>query len=156
MSRNQTITFGTTNVVGNGNSIGSGNFQSSAREPKPRFINLTPHTVTVMGKSGVMYEFPSEGTIRLEGPREVAEYLDDIPLTEPQCTFQVVGSCLEVPDRSRLIVSSMVAEYAVKKGITSWMGAKNIRWYSPDTSPSMAIRDEKGNIIAVKALICYL
>jgi hypothetical protein len=126
-----------------------------------RLINLTPHPVTLRIRgAGVNYgeeatvTLPSSGLARLE----VKDYpLDPMAIDDPawpdggyiNVAERSFGDIVGLPapaERTIYIVSLPVAQRAAELGRTDV--------YAPDTGPS-ALRDAKGNILAVTGLVRF-
>jgi len=105
-----------------------------------RFVNLTPHKITIKSKKGDI-EVPPSGTIaRVTTIEEVVAEVDGISIIKRE--FGEVEGLPEPENGVAYIVSSLVLG-AVK-------GRKDV--FAPDTGAT-AIRDEKGQIKAVTRLI---
>jgi hypothetical protein len=101
-------------------------------------INLTPHTI-VIRVGGVDHAIPPSGTVaRVSTAEAVVGEIDGVPVVRA-----VYGEVTGLPEEGTpCIVSAMVrAAVPGRAGV-----------YSPDTGPS-AIRDERGQIVAVTRLI---
>jgi hypothetical protein len=103
-------------------------------------INLAPHSITVRMPDGSERTFPASGTVaRVTTFETSALSLDGIP-TAYRRTGNVEG--LTLPLRQPVLVSAMV--------LAELPGADNV--FAPDSGPT-AIRDDKGQIVAVTRLI---
>jgi len=114
-----------------------------------KIINLTPHTIKVMVGENVI-EFPASGTIARCQTIEV----DEEPVLDLPVVSQRFGAIegLPEPQKDTIYLVSMVVGQAVANG------AYSARYdvYGPNTSPSSVIRDDKGQISAVRSLVRYL
>jgi hypothetical protein len=114
-----------------------------------KFVNLTPHAITIRTKEGDITIEP-EGTVARV---DMAEhhlglmFYKQIPVITRK-RIEVVGLPPQ-EDRVRgnliCLVSSMVLD------ALEWAHAVNV--YAPDTGPT-AVRDEKGHVVAVTRLVC--
>jgi len=103
-------------------------------------VNLTPHTITIIGESGEVKAeiYPSGQIARVKVEQRIIKKIDDIPVVKT--VFSEVEG-LPAPRPSTIfIVSSMVAQAVPHREDV----------VAPDTSPEGAIRDEEGRIIGVK------
>lgn len=108
---------------------------------KKEIINLTPHTVTLLLESGEHINFPPSKEYQV--PR-VDQTMDDVGVLNgifPVVKPRVLGiSWLPAPQRGVVyIVSSFTAQVAKRKD-----------FISPDTTPDGVIRNDKGEIVAVR------
>jgi len=110
-----------------------------------KFVNLTPHTITLaITDAGIDYvELPSQGVARVNSTPGKVSYRDLVPVYEAD----VVGEVIDLPEpktNTRYIVSGMVGS-AIK-------GTRD-DILVPGTGPEdSAIRNEKGHIVAVTRL----
>jgi len=103
-------------------------------------INLTPHAIVVRLPDGTERVYPASGTVaRVTTFETSALSLDGIP-TAYRRTGNVEG--LTLPLRKPVLVSAMV--------LAELPGVNNV--FAPDSGPT-AIRDERGQIVAVTRLI---
>ena len=110
-----------------------------------KFINLTPHTVTVFDIYANKITLPSAGAARVETTEETLEPINDIPIVSAPIPGPVVG-LPEPSDGVAYIVSLMVLQHPAVRGRTDV--------YAPATGPKhAAMRDEEGRIIGVTRLI---
>lgn len=111
-------------------------------EGKTKFVNLTPHPITVF-KGEEKIEIPPSGEVARVGveQKKVGE-LNGIPVHKS--IFGDVEGLPEPRENTVYIVSTVVLQ-ALK--------AKNIvrrDLVSPDTTPNGVVRDEEGRIIGVR------
>ena len=100
-------------------------------------INLTPHAITIRRPDGTDAILPPSGVVaRVSTEERVVADLDGVPVVE-RVLGAVTGLCEEP-----CIVSAMV--------LAAVPGRPNT--YAPD-SGATAIRDERGQIIAVTRLV---
>jgi len=103
-------------------------------------LNLTPHAITIRLPDGTDRTFPPSGVVARVVTFETSGLsLDGIP-TVYRKTGNVEG--LTLPLTQPVLVSSMV--------LAELPGADAV--YAPDSGPS-AIRDERGQIVAVTRLV---
>jgi len=106
-----------------------------------KFVNLTPHAI-IIRKDGELHIPPSGEVARVTvKSKEVAE-IENIPVVE-QRYGEIQG--LPKPQESTVYIVPTIVLLALK--------AKNIKRddvVAPDTSPASAIRNEAGQIIAVR------
>jgi hypothetical protein len=103
-------------------------------------LNLTPHAIIVRLADGTERVYPPSGTVaRVITFQTSAANLDGIP-TSYRRTGNVEG--LTLPLTGPVLVSGMV--------LAELTGADNV--FAPDTG-STAIRDERGQVVAVTRLI---
>lgn len=103
-------------------------------------LNLTPHAITIRLPDGTDRTFPPSGTVaRVTTFETSALSVDGIP-TVYRRTGNVEG--LTLPLTQPVLVSSMV--------LAELPGADNV--FAPDSGPT-AIRDERGQIVAVTRLV---
>lgn len=98
--------------------------------------NLTPHVITIVTANGEKIEIPSHGTVRLsEVTTAVTEY-EGVPIVR-----KTYGSADLPPENGDLyIVSALVRQaFPERKDLVS---------------PGDLIRDENGNVIGCRNLIC--
>lgn len=119
-------------------------------------LNLTPHDI-VLHHGDDVYTFPASGAVaRVEQlPAKVADTFDDIPIWSAPVYGDVIwpDSINEDDDIDAVIVSMVVGNAVQNCNDEGW--ALGFAVYGPDTSPDSVVRDEKGQIIAVKRLVCY-
>lgn len=114
------------------------------REQDPEIVNLTPHPVVVQTETGDIV-FPVSGIVarvvsRAEKIGTISHQGIEIPVTGT--TFGDVENLPESDGNRIFIVSSLV------RTAPSMAGRSDL--ISPDTSPTGCIRDDKGQIIAVR------
>jgi len=102
-------------------------------------LNLTPHTVVIWRDDGGKIEIPPSGTIARVSTRDVVVgAVDGVPVIR-----QEYGEVTGLPEEGTPCIVSALVRAAVP----------GRRWvYSPDTGPT-AIRDERGQVVAVTRLI---
>jgi hypothetical protein len=106
------------------------------------FINLTPHEIAIDGMEGERFRIPPSGfvaRVKTE-PGEDLGFIGGIPIRRPP----VMGEVENLPSPVEgvvFIVSQIVANSVKREDV-----------FYPDTGPD-ALRDEKGNIAAVRRLI---
>ena len=110
-----------------------------------KFVNLTPHAITVRQQDGTDITFPPAGMVaRLEntGAEIPMGNIEGVPILSRTNFGEVVGLPQYETEGVNYIVSSLVAAHIVRQDV-----------FSPATGPNDgAIRDDKGHIIAVVAL----
>ena len=106
-------------------------------------VNLTPHAVTVRTEAGDRTFAPSGQVARVTTQSVQVDDIDGIPVYEQ--TFGDIEG-LPDPEPGTIFIVSMVVRQAAQK-----LGRTDV--VSPDTSPSGAIRDEQGRIIAVRGFV---
>lgn len=103
-----------------------------------KFINLTPHGITVRTAGGDI-EIPASGQVARVGEQSTdAGVLDGIPVVD--CRLGQVTGLPEPVEGTVYIVSPMVSG-AVK-------GRSDV--VAPDTGPASVVRDSDGKIVAVR------
>lgn len=101
-------------------------------------LNLTPHSITLRAGGGDITLPPSGAVARVKTREEPAGEITGMPVI--MRTFGEVEGL--PPEGTPCIVSALVANAVPgRKGV-----------YAPDTGPT-AIRDEKGQIVAVTRLV---
>ena len=108
-----------------------------------KFVNLTPHAVTVRLGSGDRVFEPSGQVARVAVSSVQTEDIDGIPIFSQ--TFGEIEGLPDPQEGTIYIVSLVVRQAAQKLGRTDVV--------SPDTSPQGAIRDDQGRIIAVRGFV---
>jgi len=114
---------------------------------KIRFINLTPHPVTVVGKDGkLLATIPPSGVVaRAKMFREKVSEIDingrKVPMYRVR--YGEVTGLPEPQEGAIYIVSIMVLQACKDRNDL----------IAPDTGPGSVVRDENGRIIGVKAFI---
>jgi hypothetical protein len=110
-----------------------------------KFVNLTPHTITIYDLYADKITLPSEGVARVETTEREMENVDNIPIVSAPIPGPVTG----LPEPSAgvsYIVSLMVLQHP------SLNGRQDV--YAPATGPNhAAMRDGEGRIIGVTRLI---
>lgn len=110
-----------------------------------KFVNLTPHTITIFDLYVEKITLPSEGVARVETTEREMDTIDNIPIVSAPIPGPVVG-LPEPSDGVAYIVSLMVLQHPAVRGRTDV--------YAPATGPKhAAMRDEEGRIIGVTRLI---
>ena len=113
-----------------------------------KFVNLTPHVITIYNLYANKITLPSSGVARVETTEETLEPIEDIPIVSTPIPGPVVG-LPEPSDGVAYIVSLMVLQHPAVRGRTDV--------YAPATGPKhAAMRDEQGRIIGVTRLIAAL
>lgn len=112
-----------------------------------KFINLTPHEITVVNDNGkkILHLPPGGAVARVAATYEKVGELDGIPLV--RTTFGEIEGLPQPSEGVIFITSSVVAQAA------AYQGRKDV--VSPDTGPS-ALRNEQGQIVAVKRFQTWL
>lgn len=108
-----------------------------------RLINLTPHEVVILVGGKPLRLAPSGRVARLEVAESEAG-VDGIPVVRTQ-----FGEITGLPDpepETFFVTSTIVAQAAAR------LGRRDV--VAPDTGPT-AIRNEKGQVIAVRRLQCF-
>jgi len=108
-----------------------------------KIINLTPHTITIQTDSKTYNVEPSGTVARVEQLPKGVGYVGDAGITYVKYEYSDVKDLPDPQPNTIYLVSGMVLA-AVKNRDDV---------YAPDTSPRSVVRDEKGNIIAVKNLV---
>lgn len=108
-----------------------------------RIINLTPHQVTVRTESGDRVFEPSGQVARVAVTSVQTDEIDGIPVFEQ--TFGDIEGLPDPEEGTIYLVSMMVRQAAQEQGRTDVV--------SPDTSPQGAIRNEQGQIVAVRGFV---
>lgn len=108
-----------------------------------RIINLTPHQVTVRTESGDRVFEPSGQVARVTVSSVQIDEIDGIPIFSQ--TFGEIEGLPEPQEGTIYIVSLVVRQAAQAQGRTDVV--------SPDTSPQGAIRNEQGQIVAVRGFV---
>lgn len=107
-----------------------------------KIINLTPHAITVFLGSGDKLVIPPAGTVaRVKQTKTQVGQINGIPVFRT-----VLGSVegLPAPEKDTVFIVSSIVLSAVR-------GRTDV--VAPDTNPDSAVRDEKGNIVGVKAFL---
>lgn len=105
-------------------------------------INLTPHAITIMLEQPMVIE-PTFPPARVSVANTPAEPVDGIPTVRT-----VIGTVENLPEPAEgvvYVVSALVAQQCQDRNDV----------FAPDTSPTGAVRDDKGLIIGVKGLLRY-
>jgi len=106
-------------------------------------VNLTPHTVTVRLESGDRVFEPSGQVARVTVSSVQTDEIDGIPVVVQ--SFGQIEGLPEPQEGTIFIVSAVVRQAAQAQGRTDVV--------SPDTSPQSAIRNEQGQIVAVRGFV---
>ena len=109
--------------------------------------NLTPHVVRFADADGrVLFEIEPETTAaRARQENSLIGHVCGLPVYKPR--YGAVDGLPEPREGVGLIVSSIVFEAARASGRST------DDLFVPDTGPNSVIRDQGGNIFAVKALL---
>ena len=114
-----------------------------------KWVNLTPHKITLLLQDRQPVELPSQGTVRLENGKEPSiRYEGIVPVVTPPTFKGLVGDLHRFNEAEYVIVSGMVGEYCATHKLRSHV-------YGPSTYPAHTERDERGQIIGVYALNQY-
>lgn len=112
-----------------------------------KVVNLTPHSVNVILTSGEEIEIPPSGIVaRVKQVERPAGLLGKIPLVSVH--YNSVEGLPNPKEVDYIVVSTLVAQ--ALSNSPQWWGKVLV----PNTGPS-AVRDEKGNIKAVRSFILY-
>jgi hypothetical protein len=104
-----------------------------------KFINLTPHDITVIRASGDSTTFTKSGTIaRVTQNTEVVQVVDGINIST--ATFGPVVGLPDWTGGTLYIVSALVKSAATGR--------------SDLVSPGELVRDDSGNVIGCKGFFC--
>ena len=124
-----------------------GFFEDGAPAPArevPSVINLTPHEIKIMGRSGWV-SYPASGDVaRVEMHTTPTESPLPGVYAHRQKRFGVSG--LPAWRHGTIYLVSIVVLYALE-------GHERTDVFAPDTGPDSAVRDGTGKIIGVKALV---
>jgi len=103
-----------------------------------KFINLTPHSITLMGDGKVIRDFPPSGKVaRVSSNVELMDPIDGVPTVR---TSHGRVEDLPIPINGVVyIVSSLV--------LSCILGRNDV--ISPDTGPQSVVRNAKGHVIGV-------
>ncbi len=122
-----------------------------------KLVNLTPHTIvhscdgfdTVIEPSGEVLRVEYEDLLMFNRP-DISEL--NLNLVEYRASKQCVSRETEC-NIDFLLEKDRDAFYIVSNPVAKI--ARSRRFIAPDTSPESAIRDEAGNIVAVKRFCIY-
>lgn len=127
--------------------------------------NLTPHEICVYNEQGLVVKFPSDGALRLVSEPQNTPILDPNVLASglPMIRGQVfTGVDPSSPGYAKFAApSEKHVDIIVSLPMAQWMTAHKDAWecnalsmsiLCPATSPSYAVRDDKGQLIGCKAL----
>ena len=107
--------------------------------------NLTPHALVLVDNSGVKHTLQPENlSARVAVTEKIHGFLQDINMTIIYQEFKDVENLPDYVPGTVLIVSAMVLSQLP-------LSRRGFDVFAPDTGKT-AIRDEKGNIIAVTRL----
>lgn len=108
-----------------------------------KIVNLTPHAIRLYKPDGSVVEIPPSGRVARVATRRVerGSLSGGIPVVSIEYG-EVEG--LPDPQEGTIYVVSSIVLQAVK-------GRGDV--FAPDTSPEGAVRDEKGNVVGVRALV---
>jgi hypothetical protein len=110
-----------------------------------KFINLTPHTITIFNLYVEKITLPSAGVARVETTEEALEPIEDIPIVSSPIQGPVIG-LPEPVNGVAYIVSSIVLNHP------SVHGRKDV--FGPGTGPKHApMRDDENRIVGVTRLV---
>ena len=110
-----------------------------------KFINLTPHNVSILKPDGATLDLAPSGQVaRVATQARDAGQLDGIPVV--QQTYGDVQGLPNPQDGVAYLVSGLVLSAVKAAG-----GRSDV--YAPDTSPDGAVRDDGGRIVAVRRLV---
>ena len=105
-----------------------------------KLVNLTPHEIRVFDEAGNIITIPPSGRVaRVKTEQKVIGKVASIPIVKT--TFGEVEGLPAPQPNTIFIVSSLVAQAVANERDDV---------VAPDTSPSGAVRDEKGNIVGVR------
>lgn len=108
--------------------------------------NYTPHLIVIEKPDGSRLDLPSLGVIRAKVKNRPRLPVEEIPVTEVVYE-EVEGVPADLHHDDVLVVSMLARDVAIASDHPeAW------RMLSPDSGPS-AIRNEKGQIVAVKGLL---
>ena len=110
-----------------------------------RFINLTPHEVTVYSEDGkeVVLRIPPSGTIaRVSTTSKIIKKVDGVLIRKTEYN-KIEG--LPEPQEDTIYIVSTVLLIALKE-----KGIMRDDVIAPDTNPDSVIRDSQGRVIGVK------
>ena len=105
-------------------------------------INLTPHAVVVQMPSYDTVTFPPSGELARVETTRVRISPHGVPVPVFKTDWGEVTGLPDPVEGTIYIVSTLVAQQVPMRGDV----------FSPDTSPSGAIRDESGRVVAVTGL----
>lgn len=111
-----------------------------------KFVNLTPHEVNVYSQDGkkLILSIPPSGKVaRVSVTYKTVKNINGIPVNRVEYG-EIVD--LPEPEKDTIYIVSVVVLMALKS-----KGINRSDVLSPDTNPHSVIRDEKGQIIGVKA-----
>lgn len=109
-----------------------------------KIINLTPHDVVVRLETGEEHTFPVSGeTTRVQTHAETVGDVGGIEIVSQ--TYGEIEGLPEPQEGVLYLVSLVVRQAAQEQG--------RLDVISPDTSPAGAIRNESGQIVAVKRFV---
>ncbi|GIV86608.1 MAG: hypothetical protein KatS3mg054_0637 [Chloroflexus sp.] len=103
------------------------------------FVNLTPHTITIVHNDAKIEIPPSGNVARVTSSMEVVGEINGIPVS--RATYGSVEGLPAPQDGTVYIVSSLVL---------SALAGSRPDVVAPDTSPTGAVRDEAGRIVGVR------
>ncbi len=114
-----------------------------------QIVNLTPHAITVRGRDGET-TFPPSGEVARVTSNSTEQ--KDCLVTRPEgvlrvpVVYQAPGTVEGLPGPkvdTIFLVSAVV--------LSACQGRRDV--FAPDTSPTGAVRDDQGRIIAVRGLV---
>ncbi|ADQ41539.1 hypothetical protein Calkr_2070 [Caldicellulosiruptor acetigenus I77R1B] len=107
-----------------------------------RLVNCTPHTVRVVRENGEVVEIaPSGLAVRVNTVQEIVRDIDGIPVVATRFTDVQLP---ESQENTVYIVSTVTLQACRELGI------QRNDLVSPDTGPQSAVRDETGQIVAIR------
>ena len=110
-----------------------------------KFVNLTPHKITIFNLYAEKTTLPSSGVARVETTEETLEPIDNIPIVSSLVQGPVIG-LPEPVDGIAYIVSSVVLNHPDVRG------RKDV--FGPGTGPKHApLRDDENRIVGVTRLV---
>ena len=124
---------------------------------EPRVVNLTPHPIVVRLFDSVRGEefdlvFPPSGRVaRVKAESWPLGYLAPTPMggvaLVVRSSFGEIEGLPEPEEGTLFLVSALVAQAAAKAG--------RLDVLAPDTGPDSAIRNEDGQIVAVRRFVTF-
>jgi hypothetical protein len=114
-----------------------------------KFVNLTPHTITIIKENGEKVEIPSAGVARIKQTEEKIAEVNGITITKTSYGELEIPANLDLKGKL-VIVSSLVAQ-ASQKFLE--LGVKGVLVPNTGPTPLGAVRDADGRIVGVRSLI---
>lgn len=127
-----------------------------------KFINLTPHVISIYKENGDIVNFePSGDILRINEPPGLRQWFDGREAGVEVVVRRNFGNydAVEVLDKPDLINWEQINNfyfdevYIVSNPVAQF--CKHPRICAPDNSPGSGVRDDKGNIIGVRRLCTY-